>query len=337
MSEMKFRKLGHSDIRVSILGLGCLHFGVFLSELESIEMIHFAFDNGINLIDTGPLYGNGLSERIVGKAIQGRRDKVILTTKVGLARRKLDDGSFGVVVVPLRPERIRESLESSLQEMGTDYIDVFQFHAFDKSTPLDESFGEMDRLVTEGKIRSIAVSNYDPTEMAAVLKVVTKYGWQPLVAIETHYNVIERMVESELLPICEANGIGVIAYRALARGILTGKYGLHGEIPVKSRAKDSWRVKKWLSPATLAVVSSLEAFAGQRGRSVTELALAWLFAKSQIGSVLIGVRDRKQLQTCLDSCSWTLEGQNQLEVDRIIALHGQTNHVSTHPQVYFET
>jgi len=337
MSDMRFRPLGRSDIRVSILGLGCLHFGVLVSEIESIRLIHSSLDHGVNFIDTGPLYGNGLSEHIVGKAIRGRRDKVVLTTKVGLARRVLDDGSFGVAVEPLRPERIRESLEKSLRELGTDYIDVFQFHAFDNSTPLDESFGEMDRLVAEGKIRSIAVSNHDPTEMAAILEVVSKYGWRPLVAIEAHYNVIERMVEKELLPICQANGVSVIAYRALARGILSGKYGLNGEMPVNSRARDSWRVRRWLSPRTLAVVSDLGIFAGQCGRSVTELALAWLFAKGHVGSVLIGVRDMKQLQTCLDSCSWILDRDHEIEIDRIISAHGHTDHVNTHPEVYFET
>ncbi len=336
MSEMKFRRLGLSDLNVSILGLGCLHFGVYLTEIESINMVHHAFQNGINLIDTGPLYGNGLSEDIVGKAIRGRRDKVILTTKMGLARRKLADGSFGVEVVPLSAERIRDSLEKSLKEIGTDYIDVFQFHAYDNYTPLEESLGEMDRLVAEGKIRSIAVSNYDPNELEAVLTIIRKNSWQPLVAIETHYNVIERMVEKELLPICEKNQVSVIPYRALARGILTGKYGSEGTIPSNSRAEDSWRVRQWLSPETLAVVSSLEAFAIQNGRTVSELALAWLFAKPNIGSVLIGARDIGQLQTCLDSCSWTLDREHLMEIDRLIDLHGQTDHVVTHPNVYFE-
>lgn len=336
MADMKYRKLGQSDINVSILGLGCLHFGAYLSEIESIDMLHHAFQHGINFIDTGPLYGNGLSENIVGKAIRGCRDKVILTTKVGLARRKLSDGSFGVEVVPLNVQGIRDGLERSLKEIGTDYIDVFQFHAYDNDTPLEDSFGEMDRLVREGKIRSIAVSNYNPEELQAVLSIIKKNSWQPLVAIETHYNVIERMNEKELLPICEKNRVGVIPYRALARGILTGKYGSAGVIPTNSRAKDSWRVRQWLSTETLAVVSSLEAFAIQSGRTVSELSLAWLFARPNIGSVLVGTRNMGQLQTCLDSCSWVLTSQDLVEVDRLIDVHGQKTHVVTHPEVYFE-
>ena len=332
---MNYRKLGSSELNVSILGLGCLHFGGYLNESESLDLISYAIHHGVNFIDTGPLYGNGLSEGIVGKAIRGCRTQIVLSTKVGLSRRRLADGSFGVEVVPLRADQIRSSLDKSLKELGTDYIDIFQFHAYDASTPLEESLGEMNRLIDEGKIRSIAVSNYDPNELEAVLAVIQNNSWQPLVAIETHYNVLERMVERELLPLCDKNQVSIIPYRSLARGILTGKYE-GGIIQANSRAADSWRVRQWLLPETLAVVSGFADFAKQSGRTVTELALAWLYSKVNIGSVLIGARDIGQLELCLNSCDWTLNCESLIEIDRLIDLHGQRHHVSTHPKVYFE-
>jgi aryl-alcohol dehydrogenase-like predicted oxidoreductase len=335
MTKMQYRKLGSSELNVSILGLGCLHFGGYLNESESLDLISYAINQGINFIDTGPLYGNGLSEGIVGKAIRSCRDQIVLSTKVGLSRCRLADGSFGVEVVPLTAAQIRESLDNSLKEIGTDYIDVFQFHAYDPSTPLEESLGEMNRLIDEGKIRSIAVSNYNPNELKAVLDVIHRNSWQPIVAIETHYNVLERMVEQELLPLCDRNQVSIVPYRSLARGILSEKYS-GGMIPANSRAADSWRVRKWLLPETLAVVSSFADFAKQSGRTVTELALAWLYSKKNIGSVLIGGRDIGQLELCLNSCDWTLDCESLIEIDRLIDLHGQSDHVTAHPKVYFE-
>jgi aryl-alcohol dehydrogenase-like predicted oxidoreductase len=332
---MKYRKLGNSELNVSIIGLGALHLGALVNEVESLELISNAIDNGINFIDTGPLYGNGFSEKIIGKAIRECRSKIILSTKVGLSRRVLADGSFGVEVLPLRARQIRSSLENSLRELGTDYIDVLQFHAYDSTTPIEESFGEMNRLIDEGKIRAIGVSNYDPNELKYAIEIIKKNSWSPIVMIESHYNMIERMIEKELIPICDNNCISIIPYRSLARGILTGKYE-NGIIGSNTRAAVSWRVKQWLLPATLDLVSSFSEFAKQSGRTVTELALAWLYSKKNIASVLVGVRDINQIGLCLKSSNWTLELEDLKEIDRLIDLHDQMNHVITHPMIYFE-
>lgn len=333
---MEKRRLGASSVEVSTVGLGGLHFGVYLDEIQSTRLVHHALDRGVNFVDTGPLYGNGQSETIVGKAIKGRRDQVVLTTKVGLARRTLADGSFGVEVVPLRADRIRECLEQSLRALGTDYVDLFQFHAFDPDTPVEASFEVMDQLVTEGKIRAVGASNYDPTELSAVVQAIGSNGWAPLVALESHYNMIERMVEKELLPICSSNGVGIIPYRSLARGILTGKYRLGSAIPEKSRAADSWRVRNWLQDETLALVAALEVFALQHGRSVVELSIAWLLAQPLVPSVLIGARDIPQFDACADAATWSLSAGELAEIDEIILAHGQKERVSSLPEVYFE-
>ena len=333
---MRYKILGLSDINASRISLGCLHFGTYLDVNESIKLIHWAEGNGVNLIDTGPLYGNGESESIVGKAIRGKRDKYIVSTKVGLTRLKNQDGSFGVGVQKLNSSNIRSSLESSLSKLGTDYIDVFQFHAFDGETEIEESFGVMNDLVLEGKIRTIAASNYSPMQLKAVLRAIEKNNFKSLVALESHYNLIERMVENELLAVCREHGVSTIPYRALARGILTGKYKSGFPFPPGSRANDSWRVSKWITPETLNLVEKLEKFAGNRNRTVTQLALAWLLNQDTVASIAIGARNINQLSECVNSVEFVLSTEDMLMIEHIVDESGQRGVVSNLPPVYFE-
>jgi len=333
---MIFKQLGQSDLNVSQIGLGALHFGAYLSEHQSIELISYALDSGINLIDVGPLYGNGLGERIVGNAIAGCRDKVILTTKVGLARRVLNDGSFGVEVLPLTPKNIRKSLEDSLTELGTDYIDLFQFHAYDDSTSLEDSFGVMNDLVAEGKVRAVGVSNFSPDELHNAITVIKKNSWTPIVSIESHYNMIERMVEGSLEAICFEHKIGMLPYRALARGILTGKYKLGEPLPKNSRAADSWRVRDWLSKETLLLVDSLGTYAKENKTSITELSLAWLLAQRSVPSLLVGARSINQLKESINAVNWKMTEFDLINIDEIIISMDQLDKVNALPHVYFE-
>jgi len=330
------KQLGQSDIKVSQLGLGALHFGAYLNEKQSFEIIDYALDSGVTLIDVGPLYGNGLAERIVGKAIAGRRDQVVLTTKVGLARRELADGSFGVDVVPLTSDNIRKSLENSLVALGTDYIDVFQFHAYDVSTSLEESFGVMNELVYEGKIRAIGVSNFSPEELLASINVIEKNSWMPIASIESHYNMIERMVEESLAEICLEKNIGLLPYRSLARGILTGKYKVGEPLPVNSRAVDSWRVRNWLTEDTLCLVESLGIYAKEKNRSIAQLSLSWLLAQKFVPSVLVGARSIEQLQESISAINMELTQSDLMAIDKIINSLDQLEKIKSLPSVYFE-
>ena len=333
---MQTRQLGKSELRPSVIGLGALHFGAYLDERAATEMVHHALSSGVSFIDVGPLYGNGMAESIVGKAIKGRRSKYLLSTKVGLARSARPDGTFGVKVVPLRPDRIRAALEQSLRELQTDHIDLFQFHAFDDSTPLEASFEAMDRLVREGKVLAVGASNYDPDELSRVVSTIGANGWSPLAALECHYNAIERRAEERILPICREARISVIPYRSLARGILTGKYTQGGSIPERSRAADSWRVRLLLEDATLNLVSALDRYARGHGRTVAQLAIAWLLARQEIGSVLIGARDRAQFDECAAATDWQLEAGQLKEIDDIVAGEGLSRQVAKAPDVFFE-
>ena len=333
---MILKQLGQSDLNVSQIGLGALHFGAYLTEKQSAEIICYALDSGINLIDVGPLYGNGLAERIVGKAIAGRRDQVVLTTKVGLARRELADGSFGVDVLPLTPGNIRKSLESSLVELGTDYIDLFQFHAYDANTPLEDSFGVMNELVGEGKVRAIGVSNFSPEELLTSINVIEKNSWTPIASIESHYNMIERMVEGSLAEICLDHNIGMLPYRSLARGILTGKYRIGEPLPVNSRAVDSWRVRDWLTDDTLSLVESLSKYAKENNSCITGLSLSWLLAQKFVPSLLVGARSIEQLEGSISALNWSLTELDLIDVDEIIVSMNQLSKVRSLPNVYFE-
>jgi aryl-alcohol dehydrogenase-like predicted oxidoreductase len=330
------KPLGQSDLDVSQIGLGALHFGTYLSENQSAEIIGYALDSGINLIDVGPLYGNGLAERIVGKVIAGRRDQVILTTKVGLVRRELVDGSFGVDVLPLTPRNIRKSLERSLVELGTDYIDLFQFHAYDANTALEDSFGVMNELVAEGKVRAIGVSNFSPEELLASINVIEKNSWIPIASIESHYNMIERMVEGSLTEICLENNIGLLPYRSLARGILTSKYKIGEPLPVNSRAVDSWRVRDWLTDETLSLVDSLSKYAKENNNTITGLSLSWLLAQKFVPSVLVGARSIMQLQESISAVNCKLTPSDLIDIDKIIKSRNQLEKVRSLPNVYFE-
>ncbi len=334
---MEYRELGHSSLMTSGLGIGGLHFGVFCDQVTTTRIIHQALGHGINFIDTAPMYGEGYSETFVKNAIRGRRHEVLLSTKVGLKPLIASDGTFGVSVAPLTKDYIRSSLEQSLRALGTDYIDLYQIHAFDPETPIEEGIETLDMLVKEGKVRFIGCSNYNHTELKLVSSVAAKRGWTQFASFQVHYNLIERRAEQDVVPACRALGLGIICNRALARGILTGKYKLNQPIPEGSRAVTSIRVRCWLSEDTLGLVAALDEFAQERGRTATELAIAWLLAQTDISVVLAGMRNLGQLETNVHATEWTLSGEELAEIDTIIKNFGLMSQVNAMPETFFET
>lgn len=334
---MKYRRLGRSSLKVSALGIGALHFGVFCDQAATTHIIDRALDLGINFIDTAPMYGNGHSETFIKNAIQDRRDEVLISTKVGLEPRIAPDGTFGVSVVPLTSEYIRNSLEKSLHALGTDYIDLYQVHAFDPKTPVEEVMETLDALVNEGKVRFIGCSNYSRIEMELMSAAATEHRWNRFASLQVHYNLIERRAEEELIPTCRALNVGVICYRALARSILTGKYMPNQPLPEGSRAKVSERVRLWLSERTLLLVAALDDFAQERGHTVAELAIAWLLTRRDISLVLAGMRNVDQLEMNIHATEWTLSNRDQAEIDIIIENFDLMSQVKAMPETFFET
>lgn len=333
---MKYRFLGNSTVRVSEICIGALHFGVYLSKEESLRLLSFGFDSGINFIDTGPLYGNGLSEGYVGEFTAKRRDKVVISTKVGLSRIERPDGSFGVTLQKLNSEGIRKSLEKSLKALNTDYIDIFQFHAFDYSTPIEESLEVIYKLIDEGKIKAFGASNYSPEELRAVIDSFDASYKDCFVALESHINIIERKVEEKVLPLCEENNISILPYRALARGILSGKYSSQNDFPAGSRANDSWRVRNSIDPDSLKILHTMSKFGEQRKVKTLDVAIAWLLRNNIIGSLVIGARDENQLSECIQATNIILSTDDFMELDTLLLDSGLMGRINSNPAVYFE-
>ncbi len=334
---MRYRQIGSSSLQSSVIGLGALHFGVFCDQTATNNIIHQALDLGINFIDTAPMYGHGNSESYIRNALRGRRDKVILSTKVGLEPRVAPDGTFTVSVVRLNRSNIRNALHKSLLSLGVDYIDLYQLHAFDPATPLLETLTALDELVKEGKIRFIGCSNYNRLEYEQTASLIREHHLTPLVSFQVQFNLIERRAEQDIFPALKSSEIGVICNRALARGILTGKYAWNQSYPEGSRGRVSQRVSRWITEATLTLVAELDKWAREQKRTGTELALSWLTSKPEVSVVLVGMRNLEQVRMAAAATEWKLTGSDLREVDAIIERLNLMPQVQTRPETFFET
>jgi len=330
------RPLGTSDIRVSVLGLGALHFGVFLDPGESKTVIHHAMDLGVNFIDTAPIYGEGRSEKIVGSALAGRRQEIIVATKVGLVSTRSSSGEFGVKTHKLSNEQIRSSLENSLRSLRTDYIDLYYAHAFDHSTPIDETLETFERLKEEGKIREYATSNYTPYELEITIQAAISNHFSNMAASQVHYNMIERNAGEQLSSIATRHGISLLCNRSLARGILGGRYYVGKNPHSDTRAASSVRIRRLLTDDTLGMVEKLSNYAIAQGHSLVELALSWVLTRPAITGVLIGARNEEQLNECIAGTSWKLSDDDIESVESVINSSGLRDQISTQPELFFE-
>ena len=334
---MEYRNLGQSVLTASVLGIGGLHFGNLCDQDTTTSIIRRGLELGVNFIDTAPMYGGGFSEACIRNAILGHRGEVLLATKVGLEPWTAPDGTFGVAVVPLNEGNIRTTIEQSLRALGTDYIDLYQVHAFDPNTPIEETMATLDDLVREGKIRFIGCSNYLPGGLNMSAAAAAEHGWTQFVSFQAHYNLIERRAELELAPDCQALSVGIICNRPLARSILTGKYRPDHPLPEGSRAAMSHRVRRWLSERTLLLVAALNEFAQSSGHTVTELAIAWLLAKQGVSVVLVGMRNLHQLETNVCATEWTLSNEELGKIDEIIEKLDMMSQVRAMPEAFLET
>jgi aryl-alcohol dehydrogenase-like predicted oxidoreductase len=310
---MEFSKILNTDIELSRIGLGTWAMGGWMwggtDEQESIRTIHSAIDRGITLIDTAPVYGFGKSEEIVGKALAsgGLRQRVSIATKVGL------DWSNGEPFRNATRERIFAEIDASLKRLRTDVIDIYQVHWPDPMTPLSETADAMASLFKQGKIRAIGVSNFSPKQM-------NEFGWvAPIHTAQPPYNLFEREIENDVLPDCAWEGIAVLAYGAICRGLLSGRMN-----PGTKFEGDDLRGTdpKFLQPRFgqyLEAVRLLDRFAQDNyGKRVIHLALRWVLDQPGVTSALWGARHPGQLDPVGDVMGWTLDGGALREIDRII-------------------
>ena len=331
---MEYRTLGHPSLKASVLGIGGLHFGAFVDQAVTTRIIRRALDHGVNFIDAAPMYGDGHAEAYIGNAIRGCRSDVLIATKVGLEPRMAPDGTFGVSIAPLNERTVRSAIEKSLRALGTDYIDLYQVHAFQPKTPLEETMETMDSLIQEGTVRYIGCSNYDHTALELASAVAVEHGWAQFVSFQVRYNLIERRAEQDIVPTCGSLGVKLICNLALARGILTGKYKYNQPLPEDSRAAKSTRVRQVLSEQTLLLVAALDEFAHKRGRTAAELAIAWLLAKPGVSVVLAGMRNLEQLETNVRAAEWTLSEEDMVELDAIIQSFDMMSQVRAMPETF---
>ncbi|NGZ76426.1 aldo/keto reductase [Saccharibacillus alkalitolerans] len=295
---MKHNRLGNSGLWVSRLGLGTNAFGKRVDEETSIRVIHAALDGGVNFVDTANIYAGTESERIIGKALEGRRDGVVLTTKAGLPRGEAPDerGSSR--------RHLRRELEESLKRLNTDYVDLYQIHTFDPYTPLEETLRTLDDFVSSGKVRYIGASNYAAWEFMKALGISEREGFVRYISSQTCYSLADRTPENELIPMCLDQGVGIIPYFPLAGGILSGKYGGEEAAPAGSRAETDPNFRRFLSDRYLELGRQVSELAAEAGTTPGVLSLAWLMRRPAVSTVIVGATRPEQVEANLESVTF---------------------------------
>lgn len=300
---MKINRLGTSGLQVSALGLGTNAFGKRADQHTSIEIIHTALDQGINFIDTANIYAGAESERIIGLALEGRRQNAVLATKAGLPRAEGPNGSGS------SRHHLMLELEGSLRRLKTDYVDLYQIHTFDPYTPLEETLRTLDDMVSAGKVRYIGASNYAAWELMKALGISEARNLVKYSSIQCSYSLADRTPENELLPLCLDQGLGIIPYFPLAGGILTGKYSGNDTAPAGSRAETDPNFNRFLTPGRIALGKEVSGIAADTGTSSTALSLAWLMSRPAVSTVIVGATRVEQVQQNLLSTALELDSE----------------------------
>lgn len=310
---MEYRQLGKSGLRVSTIGLGGNTFGRYADEAATRAIVGQAIDLGINFIDTANIYNGGASEELLGKAIRGRRDGLVLATKVGM------EMGAGPNERGSSRKHIGESCDASLRRLGIETIDLYQIHEFDPHTPLEETLGALTDLVRAGKVRYIGCSNYDAWRIAQALGISDREHFAHFVSAQPRYNLLTRDVEREIVPCCLELGLGIIPYFPLDAGVLTGKYQPGQPPPEGTRGHNNPRFAPRLREETLRAVQRLDAWARERSHSVGELALAWLAARPGVSTVIAGTTRPEQVVANARAADWKLTAEDLREIDEVLA------------------
>jgi aryl-alcohol dehydrogenase-like predicted oxidoreductase len=313
---MKLRNLGSSNLAISPVGVGCMNFGSMCDQAATDAIVSTAFDLGVNFFDAADIYGGAMnrSEAMLGKALGGRRHEAIVATKFGA---KLGGGG-GAAPGGGSADYIARAVEASLTSLGTDYIDLYQHHFPDAGTPVEETLRALDNLVRQGKVRHIGCSNYSGPMLSAACEVASRLNLTPFVAAQNRYSLLTRDIETDLVPVCLAHGVGVLPYFPLESGLLSGKYRKGQPLPEGSRFA-KWRGGgSFASDARYEIVERLAAYGNARGHGVLDLAIGWLSAQPAVASVIAGVTRPEQLVQNVAAGSWEPVGE-ELAAIRSIA------------------
>ncbi|MDQ2745063.1 MAG: aldo/keto reductase [Chloroflexota bacterium] len=311
MSEMRYRALGNSGLQVSVVGLGCNNFGRRLDQARTERVVHTALDFGITLFDTADVYGAGESERYLGAALRGRRDQAVIATKF---RSSMGDGPYNQGG---SRRYIRHAVEGSLKRLGTDYIDLYQMHAPDAATPIEETLSTLNDLVHEGKVRYIGSSNFAGWQIADAAWISRTEHLAPFISAQNEYSLLDRSVERDVISACLRFGVGMLPYFPLASGLLTGKYRRGQPPPEGTRLAGSPRAGEVLSNANFDIVEKLEQFAKDRGIALLDVAIGGLAAQPAVDSVIAGATKPEQIEANVAAGAWVPSPQELAEIDRI--------------------
>lgn len=310
---MDYRQLGRSGVRVSVIGLGANRFGSNDTPQSEVDkIITAALDSGINFIDTANVYSDGRSEETLGHALKGRIEQVVLATKFSFPK-KDSPNSWGA-----SRYHVMQAVDKSLRRLQSDHIDLYYAHRWDETTPIAETMRALDDLIRMGKVRYIGASAYASWQLAHANLLAELRGWTAFVAIQSEYNLLNRNVEREVLPYCRAHQVGFVPYYPLAGGFLTGKYGAGQPPPAGSRAEKSDYVRRQLTEGNFRLAAQLKDWASCHGRSLGELAQAWLLTRPQVSSVITGAKHTDQLLHNVKAADWKLTPEELNEIEAIL-------------------
>jgi aryl-alcohol dehydrogenase-like predicted oxidoreductase len=305
---METRRIG--SLQVSVVGLGCNNFGGRLDADAAAKVIDAALAAGVNFLDTADIYGGTKSEEFIGRALGPRRDQVVLATKFGM---KVDEHRHGA-----KAAYVKQAAEDSLRRLRTDRIDLYQLHAPDKETPIEETLGALNELVQAGKVREIGCSNFSVEQIRAA-EAALPPGGKRFESVQNEYSMLVRKPEEDgVLAECERRGLAFLPYFPLASGLLTGKYR-QGQPPPEGTRLAGNTSGKFLNEQNLSTVEALIRFAEGRGHTILELAFSWLLARPAVASVIAGATKPEQVRANVGTAGWKLSAEELAEVGRILA------------------
>jgi aryl-alcohol dehydrogenase-like predicted oxidoreductase len=309
MNALARRPLGDSGLQVSVVGLGCNNFGRRVDLDGTRAVVDAAISYGVTFLDTADIYGgSGASEELLGQALEGRRDEVVLATKFGM---DMHDGKGPRGSAPY----IRDAFEASCRRLRTDVIDFYWYHTPDGETPIAETLGALDELVRAGKVRAIGASNFSAAQIQEAEDVARNDGLTHFSAIQNQYSLLVREAEREVLPLCERLGLGFVPFFPLASGLLTGKYRRGEPAPAGTRLADRSQVA---TDAQFAVLESLAAFAAERDLTMVEVAIGTLLAQPAVSSVIAGATKPEQVATNAAAGRWSPSAADLADLRRIL-------------------
>jgi aryl-alcohol dehydrogenase-like predicted oxidoreductase len=310
---MEYRNLGRSGLQVPVAGLGCNNFGRRMDADATARVVHACLDLGVTFFDTADVYGpRGVSEEYLGRALQGRRHEAIIATKFASPMGEGPMWSGG------SHRYIKNAVRDSLRRLGTDYIDLYQMHQPDSKTPIEETMRALDDLVRAGDVRYIGCSNYNGWQLVEAQWTARSFHGAEFVSAQNQWSLLDRRIERDLVPVCERYGVSLLPFFPLASGFLTGKYKRGEAPPAGARLSAAGPMAdRTFTERNWDILEKLEAFGAERGKTVLDVALAWLAAQPSVDCVIAGATSPEQVQANVRALEWTMTPEEAAEVSAI--------------------